>query len=46
VLVGTLPDPDKLAYYESLGVSEVAFRLPSGPPEEVLAALDRYERFL
>jgi probable F420-dependent oxidoreductase len=46
VLVGTIPDPDKLAYYASLGVSEVAFRLPSGPPDEVRAALDRYAKFL
>ncbi len=43
---GTLPDSAKLDYYESLGVSEVVLRVPSGPPDEVLATLDSYTHFL
>jgi len=46
VLIGTLPDPDKLAYYESLGVTEVAFRLPSAPADVVKRTLDQYATFL
>jgi alkanesulfonate monooxygenase SsuD/methylene tetrahydromethanopterin reductase-like flavin-dependent oxidoreductase (luciferase family) len=46
VLVGTIPDPGKLAYYASLGVTEVAFRLPPESPAVVRAALDRYAKFL
>lgn len=39
---GTVPDPGKLDYYASIGVSEVALRLPSAPRDEVLPILDRY----
>ena len=46
VLIGTLPDPEKLAYYASLGVTEVAFRLPSAPADVVERTLDRYATFL
>ena len=40
VLLGVLPDPAKLEYYASLGVTEVALRLPSAPADPVLRALD------
>jgi probable F420-dependent oxidoreductase len=46
VLIGTVPDPGKLEYYAALGVTEVALRLPSGPREVVLPALDRYAALL
>jgi probable F420-dependent oxidoreductase len=46
VLIGTLPDPEKLAYYESLGVTEVAFRLPSAPADVIERTLDQYATFL
>lgn len=39
---GTVPDPEKLDYYASIGVTEVALRLPSAPRDEVLPILDRY----
>jgi probable F420-dependent oxidoreductase len=49
VLIGTIPDPGKLEHYASLGVTEVAFRLPSAPADAVLPVLDEYaelrERF-
>jgi probable F420-dependent oxidoreductase len=40
VLLGVLPDPAKLEYYASLGVTEVALRLPSAAADPVLRALD------
>jgi probable F420-dependent oxidoreductase len=46
VLLGTLPDPAKLDYYRSLGVAEVALRLPSAPAEVVLPLLDDYAKLL
>jgi probable F420-dependent oxidoreductase len=46
VLIGTVPDPGKLEYYAALGVTEVALRLPSGPRDVVLPALDRYAALL
>jgi probable F420-dependent oxidoreductase len=46
VLLGTLPDPGKLEYYESLGVSEVVLRLPAGPADMVLPVLDEYATLL
>jgi probable F420-dependent oxidoreductase len=39
---GTVPDPGKLEYYESIGVSEVVFRLPSAGTDAVLRTLDGY----
>ena len=39
---GTVPDEGKLAYYDSIGVTEVALRIPSAPADEVLPILDRY----
>lgn len=43
---GTLPTPEKLAYYEEVGVTEVVLRLPSAPADEVLPHLDRYTEHL
>jgi len=43
---GTIPDERKLAYYESVGVTEVVLRLPSASADEVLPVLDDYTRFL
>jgi probable F420-dependent oxidoreductase len=39
---GTTPAIGKLEYYQSLGVTEVALRLPSAPRDEVLPVLDAY----
>jgi probable F420-dependent oxidoreductase len=39
---GTLPDAGKLEYYESIGVTEVVLRLPSGDADRVLPILDEY----
>ena len=39
---GTVPDPGKLEYYESIGVTEVVLRLPSADADTVLRTLDRY----
>jgi probable F420-dependent oxidoreductase len=39
---GVVPDPGKLDYYESIGVTEVALRLPSAPSDVVLRKLDEY----
>jgi probable F420-dependent oxidoreductase len=44
VLIGTIPDPGKLEHYASLGVTEVALRLPSSPADAVLRVLDEYAR--
>jgi hypothetical protein len=38
---GTLYEPGKLDYYESLGIDEVVLRLPAGTRDEVLPELDR-----
>jgi probable F420-dependent oxidoreductase len=46
VLIGTLPEPGKLAYYASLGVTEVALRVPSAPRDTVLPILDDYAKLL
>jgi len=37
---GTVPDPGKLEYYASIGVTEVVLRLPGGGAERVLPLLD------
>jgi probable F420-dependent oxidoreductase len=39
---GTVPDAGKLEYYESIGVTEVVLRVPSGDADRVLPYLDRY----
>ena len=46
VPMGVVPDEEKLAYYESIGVSEVVLRLPSAPRDEVMPALDEFARFV
>ncbi len=46
VLLGTLPDPRKLEYYASIGVTEVALRLPSEAADEVLPVLDEYAKLV
>jgi probable F420-dependent oxidoreductase len=46
VLIGSLPDPGKLAYYESLGVTEVALRVPPASRDTVLPILDDYAKLL
>jgi probable F420-dependent oxidoreductase len=39
---GTIPDPGKLDYYESLGIDEVVLRVPVGTSDVVLRVLDEY----
>jgi probable F420-dependent oxidoreductase len=46
VPLGILPDPAKLDYYASVGVTEAVLRLPSAPRDQVLPVLDDYVRFL
>ncbi len=46
VLIGSMPDPGRLAYYASHGVTEVALRLPSAPRDTVLPILDDYAKLL
>jgi probable F420-dependent oxidoreductase len=43
---GTVPTPEKLAYYEEIGITEVTLRLPSAPADVVLPLLDRYAALL
>ena len=38
---GSLPDPGKVEYYRSLGVSEIVFRVPPVPADEALPVLDQ-----
>jgi probable F420-dependent oxidoreductase len=37
----SIPDPGKLAHYESIGVTECVFQLPSAPADQVLPLLDK-----
>lgn len=46
VPLGVLPDRAKLDYYESVGVSEAVFRLPSAPRDEALPVLDEFSQYL
>jgi probable F420-dependent oxidoreductase len=46
VPLGVLPDPAKLEYYASLGVTECVLRLPSAPRDVVMPILDDYTRFV
>jgi probable F420-dependent oxidoreductase len=46
VPLGVLPDPRKLEYYESIGVTEAVVRLPSAAREVVMPVLDEYARYL
>ncbi len=43
---GTVPKPEKLDYYESLGIEEVVLRLPSVGADGVMPLLDRYAAFV
>ncbi|MCU0270033.1 MAG: LLM class F420-dependent oxidoreductase [Acidimicrobiales bacterium] len=43
---GSIPDPAKLDYFASIGVTECVFRLPSAPADEVMAVLDRWTALL
>jgi len=37
-----VPDPGKLEYYASIGVTEIVLRLPSAGRDRVLPKLDEY----
>jgi probable F420-dependent oxidoreductase len=39
---GSIPDAGKLEYFESIGVTECVFRIPSAPRDEVLPVLDEW----
>jgi probable F420-dependent oxidoreductase len=43
---GTVPSPEKLEYYEQVGITEVVLRVPSAPADVVLPLLDRYAGLL
>jgi len=46
VPMGVLPEPAKLDYYASLGVTECVLRLPSAPRDAVMPVLDDYAHFV
>ena len=46
VPLGVRPDPGKLEFYASIGVTEAVLRLPSAPRDVVMPLLDEYARFL
>jgi hypothetical protein len=37
---GTVPSDQKLDHYTGLGIREVVLRVPSGPADDMVAALD------
>jgi probable F420-dependent oxidoreductase len=39
---GSVPDPGKLDYYASLGITEIVLRIPGGTTDAVLPVLDEY----
>jgi probable F420-dependent oxidoreductase len=39
---GTVPDPGKVDYYESIGVTEIVLRVPTGDADTVLPVLDSF----
>ncbi|MBI4517108.1 MAG: LLM class F420-dependent oxidoreductase [Deltaproteobacteria bacterium] len=43
---GTIPEQGKLDYYASIGITEVALRLPTGGRDEVLPLLDQYAKLM
>lgn len=43
---GTIPEPGKLEYYESIGIDEVVLRIPLGGFDVVLPALDDYAKLV
>ena len=46
VPMGVFPTPEKMAYYETLGVTECVLRVPNGEAAETLAVLDDYTSYL
>jgi probable F420-dependent oxidoreductase len=46
VPMGVFPSPSKLDYYQEMGCTEVALRLPGAGREEVLPVLDEYAKLL
>jgi len=46
VPMGVFPTPEKMDYYESLGVTECVLRVPAGGADEVLPVLDDYVPYL
>jgi hypothetical protein len=44
--MGVVPDRAKLDHYASIGVTEVALRLPPRPRDAVLPVLDEYAQYL
>jgi probable F420-dependent oxidoreductase len=43
---GTIPDPGKVEYYESIGVTEIVLRVPTGDADTVLPVLDSFADLL
>jgi probable F420-dependent oxidoreductase len=43
---GTLPTPEKLAHYASIGIDECVLRLPSAGRDEIIRVLDSYAPYL
>jgi len=43
---GTIPQPGKLEYYESIGIDEVVLRIPLGDADVVLPVLDDYAKLV
>jgi probable F420-dependent oxidoreductase len=43
---GTIPDPGKLEYYDSIGIDEVVLRIPVGGPDVALPVLDDYAKLV
>ena len=43
---GTLPDPGKVEYYASIGVTEIVLRVPGGGRDRVLPVLDEYAQLV
>jgi hypothetical protein len=41
---GVMPDPEKLEYYASIGVTESVLRVPGAPRDEVMPVLDAFAR--
>jgi probable F420-dependent oxidoreductase len=46
VPMGVFPTPEKMAYYESIGVTECVLRVPAAQADEVLPVLDSYVPYL
>jgi probable F420-dependent oxidoreductase len=46
VPMGVFPTPEKMDFYESLGVTETVFRIPNTGADEILPALDSYVSYL